>query len=39
MKTEAAEEHEKWERDMYEKLKMKFEGDGKYYDKTSFMYT
>ena len=29
MKTEAAEEHEKWERDMYEKLKMKFEGDGK----------
>lgn len=28
MKTETAEKHEKWERDMYEKLKMKYEGDG-----------
>ena len=29
IKTETAKEHEKWERYMYEKLKIKFEGDGK----------
>lgn len=28
MKTETAEKHEKWERDMYEKLKIKYEGEG-----------